>query len=55
MTSDSAQEIEANLQRAESSLDSAKLLFESGHADEAASRAYYAGFYAATAALLVVA
>lgn len=45
-------EIAANLDRAESSLDAARVLLSAGHPDEAASRAYYAAFYAATAALL---
>ena len=45
-------EIAANLDRAESSLDSARVLLSAGHPDEAASRAYYAAFYAATAVLL---
>ena len=45
-------EIMANLQRAEESLRAAQLLYEAGHWDFAAARAYYAAFYAATAALL---
>jgi uncharacterized protein (UPF0332 family) len=45
-------EIMANLERAEESVQAAKLLFEAGHWDFAAARAYYAAFYAATAALL---
>ena len=43
-------EIMANLQRAEESLRAAQLLYEAGHWDFAAARAYYAAFYAATAA-----
>lgn len=36
----------------EESLRAAQLLYEAGHCDFAAARAYYAAFYAATAALL---
>jgi len=46
------QEIAANLERAEKSIQAAKELAASGFDDFAASRAYYAAFYAATAALL---
>lgn len=46
-----AAEVTANLERAEASL-SAKLLYDEGHYDFAAARAYYAAFYAATALLL---
>jgi uncharacterized protein (UPF0332 family) len=46
------QEIAANLERAEMSVQAAKELAASGFHDFAASRAYYAAFYAATAALL---
>lgn len=52
MTEDREQEIAANLSRAESSLAAARVLLAAGHADDAVSRAYYAAFYAATAALL---
>ena len=45
-------EIQANLKRAEESLIAAKELFNKDHFDFAASRAYYASFYAATALLL---
>ena len=45
-------EIMANLERAAESVRAAKLLYEAGHCDFAAARAYYAAFYAATAALL---
>jgi uncharacterized protein (UPF0332 family) len=45
-------EVTANLERAEESIRAAKLLYEAGHWDFAAARAYYATFYAATAALL---
>ena len=44
-----AEEIEANLDRARESLDDTATLLETGHPDFAASRAYYAVFYAATA------
>lgn len=46
------QEIAANLERAEQSIQAAKEMAASGFYDFAASRAYYAAFYAATAALL---
>jgi len=46
------QEIAANLERAEKSIQAAKELAASGFYDFAASRAYYAAFYAATAVLL---
>jgi len=46
------QEIAANLERAEKSIQAAKELAASGFYDFAASRVYYAAFYAATAALL---
>lgn len=45
-------EIQANLERAERSIIAARQLSENGHYDFAASRAYYAAFYAATAVLL---
>jgi uncharacterized protein (UPF0332 family) len=46
------QEIAANLERAEKSIQAAKELATSGFYDFAASRSYYAVFYAATAVLL---
>ena len=46
------QEIAANLERAEKSIQAAKELATSGFYDFAASRSYYAAFYAASAALL---
>ena len=46
------EEIAANLERADKSLEAAKQLASAGHYDFAVSRAYYAAFYAATAALL---
>jgi len=46
------QEIAANLERAEMSIQAATELATSGFYDFAASRAYYAAFYAATAVLL---
>ena len=45
-------EIAANLERAEASIQAAKDLVAGGYYDFAASRAYYAAFYAATAILL---
>lgn len=45
-------EIVANLERAQQSIQAAKELATSGFYDFAASRSYYAAFYAATAALL---
>jgi len=45
-------EIAANLQRAEESLRAARELADGGFHDIAASRAYYAAFYAAKALLL---
>lgn len=48
----SREEIAALMQRAERSLRSARNLLEDGDHDFAISRAYYAMFYAATAALL---
>jgi len=45
-------EIIANLERAEQSIQAAQMLAAAGYSDFAASRAYYAAFYAATAALL---
>ncbi len=46
------QEIAANLERAEQSIHAAQDLAAKGYHDFAASRAYYAAFYAATAVLL---
>ena len=45
-------EIAANLERASKSIEAAKDLASKGYHDFAASRAYYAAYYAATAALL---
>jgi len=45
-------EIHANLQRAETSIKAAKDMAAKGYYDIAASRAYYAAFYAASALLL---
>ena len=50
--SDRQEEIRANWSRAVESLAAAKVLVEAGHADFAASRCYYAAFYAACALLL---
>jgi uncharacterized protein (UPF0332 family) len=47
-----AKEIESNLERAEESIRAARQLAVGGYFDFAASRAYYAAFYAASAALL---
>jgi uncharacterized protein (UPF0332 family) len=52
VTLEYAKEIAANLQRAEQSVQAAKELVDKGYHDFAASRAYYAAFYAATAVLL---
>ncbi|MCB8922630.1 MAG: HEPN domain-containing protein [Ardenticatenaceae bacterium] len=52
MTSEYEQEIAANLERAERSLQAARELVNKGYYDFAASRAYYAAFYGATAVLL---
>ena len=46
------EEIAANLERAEASIQAAKALADEGFYDFVASRAYYAAFYAATAVLL---
>ena len=46
------QEITANLERAEQSSKAAQELLRQGYHDFAASRAYYAAFYGATAVLL---
>ncbi len=52
MTSDFSEEITANLDRSAESLQAARLMLEQGYYDYAASRAYYAAFYAATALVL---
>jgi len=52
MRSDHDQEVSANLERAEQSLQAAKVLCVRGYHGFAASRAYYAAFYGATAVLL---
>lgn len=44
--------VEERLTRAASDLDASRLLVESGFPDQATSRAYYAAFYAAEAAVL---
>ncbi|MCB2262682.1 MAG: HEPN domain-containing protein [Candidatus Thiosymbion ectosymbiont of Robbea hypermnestra] len=46
------QEIEANLNRAREAISAARGLLREGYPDFAASRSYYAAFYAATALLL---
>ena len=52
MTPEREQEISAHLERAEQSIQAARDLVVSGYHDFAASRAYYAAFYGATAILL---
>ncbi len=52
MTSDRELEIAANLERAEQSIQAARDLAGKDYYDFAASRAYYAAFYGATAILL---
>jgi len=52
MTPEREREIAANLERAEQSIQAAKDLATKGYHDFAASRAYYAAFYGATALLL---
>jgi uncharacterized protein (UPF0332 family) len=52
VTPEREQEIVANLERAEQSIQAAKDLATKGYYDFAASRAYYAAFYGATALLL---
>ena len=52
MTLPYADEITANLERAKQSIQAARQLASGEYYDFAASRAYYAAFYAATAVLL---
>lgn len=52
MTSDTTTEIAANLERAAEALDAARALVAGHFFDSAASRSYYAAFYAASALLL---
>lgn len=52
MSEPHAEEIGAYLERAEQSIEAARQLYAAGFYDFAASRAYYAAFYAATALLL---
>ena len=52
MTLQFADEIAAHLERAMQSIQAARQLTSGGYNDFAASRAYYAAFYAATAVLL---
>ncbi|HDQ72253.1 MAG TPA: HEPN domain-containing protein [Chloroflexi bacterium] len=52
MTRKYEEEITANLERAQASLQAAQDLMEGGYYDFVASRAYYGAFYAATALLL---
>jgi uncharacterized protein (UPF0332 family) len=50
----SREELAELIQRARRNLSAARTLLREGHNDIAVSRAYYAAFYAATAALLAV-
>jgi uncharacterized protein (UPF0332 family) len=52
VTAQFADEIAANLERAEQSIQAARQLASGDYDDFAAARAYYAAFYAATAVLL---
>lgn len=52
MSQEHAQEIAAHIERADQSLSAAVDLQAQGYCDFAASRAYYAAFYAATSLLL---
>jgi uncharacterized protein (UPF0332 family) len=52
VTAQFADEIAANLERAEQSIQAARQLASGGYNDFAAARSYYAAFYAATAVLL---
>jgi len=52
VTAEHEHEIDANLERAKQSIEAAKALAAGNFYDFVASRAYYAAFYAATAALL---
>ncbi|NEQ55000.1 MAG: HEPN domain-containing protein, partial [Leptolyngbya sp. SIO3F4] len=45
-------EIQANLDRADAALQAAQVLLDNQLLDDAASRTYYAAFYAASALLL---
>jgi uncharacterized protein (UPF0332 family) len=49
---DYATEIQANIERAEKAVEASETLASEGYFDFAASRAYYAAFYASTALLL---
>jgi len=52
MSSMHSSEVKANIERAEQAVDAARKLASDGYYDFAASRAYYAVFYAASALLL---
>lgn len=52
MNSEITEEIAANLERAEKSIEAAQKLSSNEYYDFVASRAYYAAFYASTALLL---
>jgi uncharacterized protein (UPF0332 family) len=47
-----SEEIQANIHRAEKSVEASRKLAQEGFFDFAASRAYYAAFYAATALIM---
>ena len=52
MTCDFPQEVTAHMKRAREALDAARILCDAGLLDDAASRAYYAAFHAASATLM---
>ena len=52
MSKSFSSEVKANMERAEQAIDAAQRLISEGYSDFAASRAYYATFYAASALLL---
>ena len=52
MTPPYPDEVKANMERAIRSIEAARQLMSGGYLDFAASRAYYAAFYAASAVLL---
>lgn len=52
MTPGFSEEVAAHLERAQQALEAARTLCEAGLFDDAASRAYYAAFHAASAALM---
>lgn len=52
MKSDFAEEVFAHMERARQAIEAAETLCAAGLFDDAASRAYYAAFHAASAALM---